>query len=371
MIDLLRRVSLSNRVLYMALAGAVFTLVVGLWAAQRLHAAGQPEVAAALVALSLAGALAGLCMGWAIRRSIKAPVEDTVQALIRIAGGDLETKVESPGRDELSWLRAELNGMRKKLRAMVLEVRATVDGVSTAAQEIARGNADLSTRTENQASSLQQTSSAMEQLAGTVRQNAEHAGGARDEVQQTTGVAERGGQLMADVVQRMQDIHVSAARINEIIGVIDGIAFQTNILALNAAVEAARAGDQGRGFAVVAAEVRSLAQRSAGAAREVKALIGDSSAKVDAGAALVGQAGETMQDILRRVAKVSALVQDMARAGQLQTQGIGQAQQAVSEIDAVTQQNAALVEQAAAASLQLREQAERLSRTVGAFRVTA
>jgi methyl-accepting chemotaxis protein len=369
--DLLRRISQCNRVLYLSLGYAAALLAVGGYAAWAL---GQPQPAGAaglVLGLSLAFAAVGVALGWAVRASIKHPVEDTVQAVIRIAGGDLETKVESPGRDELSWLRAELNGMRKKLRNMVLQVRGTVDGVNIAAEEIARGNADLSARTESQASALQQTSSSMDQLAETVRQHARHAGQASDEVRATADVAQRGGHIMEEVVQRMSDIATSAGRINEIIGVIDGIAFQTNILALNAAVEAARAGEHGRGFAVVAGEVRSLAQRSAAAAREVKTLIGDSADKVEAGSRLVGDAGQTMQDILQRVAKVSALVQEMAAASSGQSDGIGQVHSAISQIDDVTQHNAALVEQAAAAAQSLREQASGLTQTMAAFRVVA
>jgi methyl-accepting chemotaxis protein len=369
MIDLLRRISQCNRVFYLSLAMAAALLAAGVWGQMAL--AGTPAASAgqALLVFCVVTAVAGTALGLLIRLSIKAPVEDTVHAVIRIAKGDLETKVESPGRDELSWLRAELNSMRKGLRSLVLEVRESVQNVAAASEEIARGNGDLSSRTESQAGALQQTSSSMDQLADTVRSNAQHAEGARSEVHQTREVAERGGQIMEQVVQRMQDIHTSAARINDIIGVIDGIAFQTNILALNAAVEAARAGEHGRGFAVVASEVRSLAQRSAAAAREVKTLIGDSSEKVDAGTRLVGDAGQTMREILDRVARVSQIVSDIASAGGKQSDGIAQVHSAVAQIDDVTQQNAALVEQVAAASHSLKEQAARLSQTMGAFKV--
>jgi methyl-accepting chemotaxis protein len=313
----------------------------------------------------------GLLGGWAVRQSIKAPVEDTAMAVMRIAKGDLETKIESPGKDELSWLRHELNSMRKKLRTTIIDVRQTVDGVASASDEIAKGNHDLSARTENQAAALEQTSSTMNQLADTVRQHASSAREASGEMDQAREVAGRGGQIMSEVVQRMQDIHTSANRINEIIGVIDGIAFQTNILALNAAVEAARAGEQGRGFAVVAGEVRALAQRSASAAREIKTLIGDSTEKVDAGSALVGEAGQTMQDLLDRVAKAATLVREMASAGSEQSQSIDQVHEAIAQIDNVTQQNAALVEQVAAAAQSLRGQSGQLTNAVSQFQVVA
>jgi methyl-accepting chemotaxis protein len=366
MIELLRRVSQCNRVLYLSLAMAACLLAAGLWA----HSAA-PGGAPLLLAFCTASAAAGVVLGWGVRTSIKAPVEDTVHAVMRIAKGDLETKIESPGRDELSWLRAELNGMRKKLRTLVSDVRTSVQSVACASDEIARGNGDLSARTESQAGALQQTSSTMKQLADMVRSNAQHADGARGEVGQMRAVAEQGGRIMDDVVQRMTDIRASAVRINDIIGVIDGIAFQTNILALNAAVEAARAGEQGRGFAVVAAEVRSLAQRSAGAAREVKTLIGDSSDKVESGSKLVHSAGLTMREIQERVARVAAIVSDITRAGTQQSDGITQVHAAVAQIDDVTQRNAALVEQVAAASQSLREQASRLTASMAAFKIAA
>ncbi len=364
MIELLRRISQCNRVVYLTVAMGLALVATGGWA----HAT-SPQGASAVLVFAVACACAGIGVSWMVRSSIKGPVEDTVQAVIRIAQGDLETKIESPGRDELSWLRAELNGMRKKLRELVVEVRQSVQSVAAASEQIARGNGDLSARTESQAAALQQTSSTMEQLADTVRANVQHAEGARSEVNQTREVAERGGRIMGDVVQRMNDIHVSAARINDIIGVIDGIAFQTNILALNAAVEAARAGEHGRGFAVVAAEVRNLARRCAEAAREVKTLIGDSSQKVESGRTLVGDAGETMREIFAHVARVSAIVVDITQAGTQQSDGISQVHGAVAQIDSATKQNAALVGEVTSASNALRQQASALTRTVEAFKV--
>ena len=288
----IRRVSLARRVM-IGFGGMVLIVsLVGGCAVWALESAGVAGSASWMLgALTLAGCLFAWVAAWVIVGSIKESVESTVQCVVRIAGGDLETKIESPGKDEISWLRAELNSMRKKLRKMVLEVRQTVDGVNTASEEIAIGNLDLSTRTENQASALQQTASSMEQLASTVQSNARSTNEARSVVTQSSEVAVRGEKTMREMIQRMGEINGSAHKISEIIGVIDSIAFQTNILALNAAVEAARAGDHGRGFAVVASEVRSLAQRSSTAAREIKTLIDDSTQKVDAGSKLVDSAG--------------------------------------------------------------------------------
>jgi methyl-accepting chemotaxis protein len=333
--------------------------------------AGANSAMWTISALTVAGGLLALFGGWVIRSSIKESVESTVHCVIGIAGGDLETKIESPGKDEISWLRAELNSMRKKLRTMVLEVRRTVDDVTTASKEIAGGNADLASRTENQASALQQTASSMQQLAETVRSNAGSTDEALTVVAQSTQVAARGAQMMQDVIGRMGEINASANKISDIIGVIDGIAFQTNILALNAAVEAARAGEHGRGFAVVASEVRALAQRSSTAAREIKVLISDSTDKVDAGSKLVDSAGRTMQEILASVNRVSGLIAGIASAGQSQSSDLGQVHQAISQIDTMTQQNAALVEQLAASAHSLQGQSGRLAESMGSFRLAA
>jgi methyl-accepting chemotaxis protein len=316
-------------------------------------------------------ALFGIGLSIGIKASIKGPIEALVAAVQRMGSGDLESKISSPGRDDISWLNHELNSMRKKLREMVLSVRQSADSVQTAAQEIASGNTDLSQRTESQAAALQQTSSSINQLAGTVRDNAAFAREASTLVGQANDVATHGGELMHDVVARMSDINQSANRIAEIVQVIDGIAFQTNILALNAAVEAARAGEQGRGFAVVAGEVRALAQRSATAAKEVKTLINDSVEKVNAGFGLVDEAGKTMQEITSSVSRVARLVSDIAAAGAEQSTGIEQIHQAIAQMDDMTQRNAALVEQAAAAAQSLSGQSEQLTHTVGTFRVAA
>jgi len=368
-----RSVSLVKRVgIGFSLMGITIAVLGGLalWALQQ-PAAAQQGATWLLGGLTGFGCLLALVAALLIRASIRASVEPTVQCVIRIAGGDLETKIESPGKDEISWLRHELNAMRKKLRTMVLEVRQTADGVNNASREIASGNTDLSTRTETQASALQQTASSMQQLAGTVRSNAASTQEARSVVAQSSQVAARGAQTMLDVVTRMGEINASATRIGEIVGTIDGIAFQTNILALNAAVEAARAGDHGRGFAVVASEVRALAQRSSTAAREIKALIGDSSAKVDAGSKLVDAAGRTMKEIEDSVKRVSQLIGEIAEAGQSQSSDIGQVSQAIAQIDTMTQQNAALVEQLAAAAQSLQGQSGRLGEAMGSFRVVA
>jgi len=333
--------------------------------------AQDPALAYAIGGVAALVGTIGLLGGWLVSASIAAPVDDTAQAVMRIAAGDLETKIESPGRDELSWLRHELNTMRKKLRSAVITVNQSVHGVATASREIAKGNSDLSARTENQASALQQTASSMGQLADAVRTSAGHARGASTEITQARDVAERAGDMMRDVIARMADIQASARRISEIIGVIDGIAFQTNILALNAAVEAARAGHQGRGFAVVASEVRNLAQRCADAAREVKALIVDSSSKVNAGSSLVGDAGRTMDELLQRVLAAAKLVDDMAHASGGQSNDIDQVNQSMRQMDGATQQNAALVEQVAATALSLDEQARLLSEAVSVFVVKA
>jgi methyl-accepting chemotaxis protein len=363
-----RNFSLVKRVTVGFAAMGLIVALLGAVACQALS--GGPAVA--LVAgIAAFGVFFAALAGWIVVGSIKSSVEPTVQAVIRIAHGDLETKIESPGKDEISWLRGELNGMRKKLRATVLEVRQTVDGVNTASEEIASGNTDLSSRTESQAAALQQTTSSMQQLADSVRHNAESTGEARQVVAASSEIAGRGAKTMQEMIARMGEINHSASRIAEIIGVIDGIAFQTNILALNAAVEAARAGEHGRGFAVVASEVRSLAQRSSTAAREIKALIDDSTQKVGAGSRLVDGAGKTMQEILESVKRVSQLISDIADAGQSQSSGIDQIHQAVAQIDTMTQQNAALVEQLAAAAQSLKGQSGRLNGSMASFKVVA
>jgi len=286
-----------------------------------------------------------------------------------IATGDLTQRVQVDGGDEIGAMLGQLEGMRANLGRLIGEVRGGAETIAGASSQVAAGTHDLSARTEQQASALEETASATEQLSSTVQQNADSAAQASQLASAATGVAQRGGQVVGQVVDTMQAINSASRRIEDIIGVIDGIAFQTNILALNAAVEAARAGEQGRGFAVVAGEVRALAQRSAAAAGEIKQLIGDSVAKVDAGTEQVAQAGATMQEIVQGIERVSAIVGEIASASREQSLGLGQINQAVAHLDGVTQQNAALVEQTSAASDALQDQASQLAALAATFRL--
>jgi len=288
-----------------------------------------------------------------------------------IAEGNLSGAVDCGGQDEAADLLRALGQMQTSLRRIVSQVNHATENITTASAEIATGNQDLSNRTEQAASSLQQTASSMEQITGTVRQSADSAAQANQLASTASSVAQRGGEVVSQVVATMEDINASSRKIADIIGVIDGIAFQTNILALNAAVEAARAGEQGRGFAVVAGEVRSLAQRSASAAREIKTLIGASVEKVDSGSRLVHDAGKTMNEIVASVRRVSDTIAEISAAAMEQNTGIGQVNAAVAQLDQMTQQNAALVEQSTAAAESLREQAMKLTQMVGVFRLGA
>jgi methyl-accepting chemotaxis protein len=323
-----------------------------------------------LMTIALVAGALGALIAWVITRSITAPIREAVQVAETVAGGDLRSKIEVSSRDETGQLLGALKRMNESLVRIVGAVRGNADSVSTASTQIAQGNADLSQRTEEQASNLQQTAASMEQLTATVKQNAETARTASQLATSASGVAAQGGTVVGEVVSTMEDISASSRKIADIIGVIDGIAFQTNILALNAAVEAARAGEQGRGFAVVASEVRSLAQRSANAAKEIKALIGESVEKVQTGSTLVGNAGQTMGEIVNQVKRVSDLISEISAASVEQTQGIGQIGDAVSQLDQVTQQNAALVEESAAAAESLKHQAAQLAQTVSVFKTT-
>jgi methyl-accepting chemotaxis protein len=300
-------------------------------------------------------------------RSIVEPVRHASEIAQAIAAGNLASTMDISGRDETATLMQSLSGMQQSLRSMVGEIRATSESMSTASAEIATGNQDLSGRTEQAASSLQQTASSMEQLTGTVRQTAESASTANQLAGAAAQAAQKGGAVVSQVVTNMEEITTSSRRIGEIIGVIDGIAFQTNILALNAAVEAARAGEQGRGFAVVAGEVRNLAQRSANAAREIKSLINASVEKVESGSRLVQDAGVTMREIVTGVQRVSDIIGEITAATSEQSNELGQVNAAVTQLDQMTQQNAALVEQSAAAAQSLTDQAHRLSNMISSF----
>ena len=320
----------------------------------------------------LAGALAlAAGIGWWLVRSITAPLGRAVRIAESVAAGDLTQQIDVTSQDETGKLLAALSEMNKSLVGIVGNVRHATDSISTASSEIASGNMDLSARTELQASSLEETASAVDSLAAAVRSNAEHAREACQVAANANELAARGGAAVSDAVQTMEAIRSSSRKIVEIIGVIDGIAFQTNILALNAAVEAARAGEQGRGFAVVATEVRNLAQRSSAAAKEIKALIDDSVEKVDSGTKLVVRAGDTMSDVVASVKQVSDIVAEISAATAEQNAGIAQVHQSITSMDQVTQQNAALVEETAAASQALQDQAEILARAVSAFRIDA
>ena len=320
-------------------------------------------------AVALALAVVLLAIGLAIARSVTRPIRAAVKIAQRVAAGDLTSRISERGRDETSQLMQALKDMNAGLVHIVDSVRTGAATIATASTQIASGNLDLSSRTEHQASALEETASAMDELTGTVKLNADHARHASELGASASAIATRGGKLMEEVVDTMVGIQASSAKIGDIIGVIDGIAFQTNILALNAAVEAARAGEQGRGFAVVASEVRSLAQKSATAAREIKLLIDDSVGKVRAGSALVGTAGATMQDVVASVREVTGIMSEISAASHSQSDGIEQVNQAITQMDQVTQQNAALVEEAAAAAASLQEQAHSLSDEVKAFRI--
>jgi methyl-accepting chemotaxis protein len=331
--------------------------------------AGKTSVS--LIVLALVAVVASGLMGWVVTRSIVAPLRGAVSVARKVASGNLTSEIRVEGRDETGELLQALSDMNESLKGIVGRVREGTESIASASSEIASGNLDLSVRTEAQAASLEQTFSAMKTLTDAVQQNAQNAQQANQLAQAASAVAVQGGEVVAKVVNTMGSIDASSKKIVDIISVIDGIAFQTNILALNAAVEAARAGEQGRGFAVVAGEVRSLAGRSADAAKEIKRLIGDSVAKVAQGSQLVGQAGATMQEVVSSVQRMTDIMGEITQASAEQSSGIERVTHTIQDMDKSTQQNAALVEQAAAAADSLRSQAQGLEEVVSLFQLDA
>lgn len=322
-----------------------------------------------LLVCALLAVVVGVALRTVLTRLVVRPITSMVVDFERIAHGDLRTPIDVESNNEVGRLQSELREMQSKLASTVRQIRHSAESITVAAGEIASGNADLSARTEQQAASLQETAASMEEISGTVERNADNATHAAALAGSAFEIAGRGNRVVGDVVATMDEIAQSSARIGDIITIIEGIAFQTNILALNAAVEAARAGEEGRGFAVVAGEVRSLAQRSSGAAKEIKALIDDSVRRVNAGAALVGEAGVTMNEMTTAVQRVTDIMSEISTASGEQSRGIGQVATAVTQMDEVTQQNAALVEQAAAAAQSLEDQAKSLKDSLSTFSV--
>ncbi|MET0350765.1 MAG: methyl-accepting chemotaxis protein [Rhizobacter sp.] len=336
--------------------------------AARIHATNDSS-RNLIMALGLLAVAVGGVFAVVITRGVTGPIAVAVGAAQRVAAGDLGQAIDSTARDETGVLLRALKDMQARLQTVLRDVRDNAEGVATASAEIASGNSDLSARTEQQASALQQTAATMEELGITVRNNAENANHANQLAREANDLATQGGEVVGRVVSTMSDINAGSRKIGDIIGTIDGIAFQTNILALNAAVEAARAGEQGRGFAVVASEVRSLAQRSAQAAKEIKTLINSSVEQVEQGTALVDQAGARMGEIVGAIQRVSDIVAEISSASAEQRSGVGQIGQAVDQMDQATQQNAALVEEGAAAAESLKHQAARLLQTVAVFKL--
>jgi methyl-accepting chemotaxis protein len=337
---------------------------------EQAQAEGAATTSQWMVGISaLMSVVVGLGLAIAVTRSVTSPLSVAVQWVGQISRGDLTAEHRETGTDEVAQLLVSLRHMQSQVSRIVGEVRVGADAVSSASQQIAHGNQDLSVRTEKQASALQETAASMEQLSSTVRQNAENARQANSLSQSTSTVARKAGDVVAHVVGTMQGINDSSRKIADIIGVIDGIAFQTNILALNASVEAARAGEQGRGFAVVASEVRSLAGRSAAAAKEIKVLISESVAHVEKGNSLVSDVGATMHEVVSGIQTVTDLMTEISSASAEQSQGVGQVSEAIGQLDQTTQQNAALVEEMAAAASSMRSQARDLVESAAAFKI--
>jgi len=333
------------------------------------YASRRQALLFSLLALTVFALAVSISLGIYITISIIRPLKAATEVAEQVAKGDLTARIDATSKDETGRLLESLKKMNASLGTIVAEVRSSSDSVSAASEQISIGNAELSARTEQQASSLEETAASMEELASTVRQNAQNARQATEFAVSAAELAGKGGEVVERVVQTMAEIQSSSKKISEIIGVIDGIAFQTNILALNASVEAARAGEQGRGFAVVASEVRNLAQRSATAAKEIKGLISDSVQNVDAGSKLVGEAGSTIADVVKSVKRVSDAIGEIAAATGEQSTGINQVNEAVTELDRVTQQNAQLVDESASASESAKQQAIRLAAAVAAFKL--
>ena len=358
-----------------AMMAALDTLVAQVQADGKVNLAGLHQSLQvqemAVAAVGLLACLGAFGFAWAMQKRILQDVNLAVAAANQVADGQFDVDLRSQRDDEVGQLLDALARMTRELSGSIQTVQRAAQSIETASSEIAAGNQDLSVRTETTASSLQETASSMDQLTGTVRHTAESARSANALATSATEAARHGGEVMQQVVSNMHEIDTASRKINEIISVIDGIAFQTNILALNAAVEAARAGEQGRGFAVVAGEVRSLAQRSANAAREIKGLIGSSSERVEVGARLVQEAGASMGDIVSGVERVTQIIREITQAADQESEGIGHVSQAVGRLDQMTQQNAALVEQSAAAAESLKDQAETLATVVGKFRLRA
>ncbi|HEY0844322.1 MAG TPA: methyl-accepting chemotaxis protein [Noviherbaspirillum sp.] len=332
-------------------------------------AANLAHTGQAMLAVLVIGALFAVGIGLFLLRAIAQPLNDAIDIANGVAKGDLTREIEVTSTNEIGQLLGALHDMAASLSAIVAEVHTGTDTVASASMQIVAGNLDLSSRTEQQAASIQETASSMEEITSTVKLNAEHARDANELARSASEVAAKGGDVVGQVVDTMNSINASARKIVDIIGVIDGIAFQTNILALNAAVEAARAGEQGRGFAVVASEVRTLAQRSAAAAKEIKALIGDSVEKVESGSRLVDQAGSTMREIVSSIGKVTYIMGEISTASNEQTAGIEQINRAITQMDQATQRNAALVEESASAAQSLRDQAGKLTAAVAVFKL--